>query len=148
MTLVKNHNKKADLLDLHIGQKIKDRRIQIGLSQSKISDKLGITFQQFQKYETGKNRIPVSRLYKLLNILEVSFEYFFIDLNEFLNENNNLNSKNESKNDYADFKEIQKKGSGILNNEILKLNRFFTEIKDKNIRKMAIEIVKIFGRIV
>ena len=66
-----------DPIDKHIGSKIRLRRLEIGWSQSKIGNGLGITFQQVQKYEKGTNRIAASRLYKLAEILGVPITFFF-----------------------------------------------------------------------
>ena len=64
-------------IDRHVGSRIRARRIQLGYSQTAIADKLGLTFQQVQKYERGYNRVSASRLYDLTKILGVETEYFF-----------------------------------------------------------------------
>lgn len=71
---------KPTTLDRHIGKRIKIRRSLMGLSQANLGKRLNITFQQIQKYETGKNRVAASRLYEIARVLEVPFEYFFIDV--------------------------------------------------------------------
>ncbi len=63
--------------DKHVGQRLRERRIVLGLSQSDIARGLGITYQQFQKYETGFNRISAGRLYGCAQLLDVPPEYFF-----------------------------------------------------------------------
>ncbi len=63
--------------DRHVGQRIRERRIVLGLSQTKLADGLGITFQQIQKYENGHNRIAAGRLYGCAQLLGVRPEYFF-----------------------------------------------------------------------
>jgi transcriptional regulator with XRE-family HTH domain len=68
---------KSHEIEKHVGKKIKLFRQLKGLSQSEIAVHLGITFQQFQKYESGKNRIPVSRLIKLAEIFNVNMTVFF-----------------------------------------------------------------------
>ncbi len=69
--------RKPDPIDILVGQKIKHRRLLKGLTQQKISDVLGITFQQLQKYEKGTNRVSASRLYHMAKILECPIGYFF-----------------------------------------------------------------------
>jgi transcriptional regulator with XRE-family HTH domain len=69
----------ADPMDLHVGWRLKMRRTILGLSQEKLAEKLGITFQQVQKYERGQNRISASRLYHLSQLLQVEISYFFQD---------------------------------------------------------------------
>lgn len=63
--------------DVHIGGRIRARRVEMGLSQTGLADKLGITFQQVQKYESGANRISGSRLWEACNALDVEPNYFF-----------------------------------------------------------------------
>jgi transcriptional regulator with XRE-family HTH domain len=64
-------------IDQHIGQRVRERRLLLGLSQSVLADGLGITFQQLQKYEKGHNRIAAGRLYGCAQLLEVPPEFFF-----------------------------------------------------------------------
>lgn len=64
-------------MDVHIGNRIHMRRIMIGLSQEKLGERLGITFQQVQKYEKGTNRIGAGRLQEVADILGVQIRYFF-----------------------------------------------------------------------
>ena len=65
------------VVDKFVGHKLRARRIIMGLSQAYVADKLGLVFQQIQKYEKGTNRIGASRLYNLALILEVKINYFF-----------------------------------------------------------------------
>ena len=69
-------------VDRVIGQKVRDRRILLGLSQEKLADGLGITFQQVQKYERGSNRISAGRLYAIAQALEVDIAWFFEGLDQ------------------------------------------------------------------
>jgi transcriptional regulator with XRE-family HTH domain len=64
-------------LDKHVGQKLKQRRLTMGLTQSSLGELVGMTFQQVQKYERGMNRIGASRLYEIASRLKVSLNYFF-----------------------------------------------------------------------
>jgi len=64
-------------IDKHIGQRVRERRIVLGLSQTVLADGLGISFQQLQKYETGFNRIGAGRLYGCAELLGVRPEHFF-----------------------------------------------------------------------
>ncbi|MEM6603629.1 MAG: helix-turn-helix transcriptional regulator [Pseudomonadota bacterium] len=70
-------SRKTEELDRHIGLRLKMRRVLLGFSQDELAQKLGITFQQVQKYEKAMNRISASRLYEIAKNLEVSFDYFF-----------------------------------------------------------------------
>jgi transcriptional regulator with XRE-family HTH domain len=69
--------KAATAVDAHVGQKIRARRILLGMSQTDVADALGITFQQIQKYEKGANRVGASRLQQISDALGVSPFYFF-----------------------------------------------------------------------
>ncbi len=69
-----------DDIDIRAGQIIAALRKKQGLSQKAVADKLGITFQQLQKYETAGNRISVSRFYHILKVLDVSFDSIFTEL--------------------------------------------------------------------
>ncbi len=70
-------------IDRHIGQRVRERRIVLGLSQTVLADGLGITFQQIQKYEKGSDRIAAGRLYGCAELLGVRPEYFFRGLEGF-----------------------------------------------------------------
>ncbi|MBP02471.1 MAG: hypothetical protein CMM25_06655 [Rhodospirillaceae bacterium] len=68
-----------NLLDIHLGQRLKTQRQAQKLSQKELGVRIGVTFQQLQKYESGKNRISASRLYAISQILNCSISYFFMD---------------------------------------------------------------------
>ncbi|MGA0924534.1 MAG: helix-turn-helix domain-containing protein, partial [Lutimaribacter sp.] len=65
------------LVDIHVGQRLKHLRVLRGLTQTDVAEGLGISFQQVQKYELGRNRISASKLYELGRILAVQPGYFF-----------------------------------------------------------------------
>lgn len=69
-----------DPIDIHVGQRLKARRVGLRISQSEIGKSLDVTFQQIQKYENGANRIGASNLYKLARALNVDVSYFFDEL--------------------------------------------------------------------
>lgn len=69
-------------VDMHVGSRIRLRRQLMKMSQEKLGDELGVTFQQVQKYERGANRVGASRLYRLSRVLEVPVQFFFEDLND------------------------------------------------------------------
>jgi transcriptional regulator with XRE-family HTH domain len=71
------HKKSPGPIDRRIGNRVRSRRITIGMSQEKLGDALGLTFQQIQKYEKGANRIGASRLLQIGHILGVGIEFFF-----------------------------------------------------------------------
>ncbi|MBX2854150.1 MAG: helix-turn-helix domain-containing protein [Rhodobacteraceae bacterium] len=72
----------ANEIDAHVGKKLRQRRWMLGLTQQQLGDRIGIKFQQVQKYETGQNRIAASRLWELARATEVDIAYFFEGLGE------------------------------------------------------------------
>jgi transcriptional regulator with XRE-family HTH domain len=64
-------------VDEHIGRRVRERRLEIGMSQEHLAELLGVTFQQIQKYEKGVNRVAASRLYDMTGALDVDIAYFF-----------------------------------------------------------------------
>ena len=67
-------------VDIHVGARLRQRRHLVGLSQSKLGESVGLTFQQIQKYERGTNRISSSRLYEFAKVLAVPVSYFFDEM--------------------------------------------------------------------
>ena len=69
--------RKPDGVDKHVGERVRLRRIMLKMSQTELGNKIGVTFQQLQKYEKGANRIGASRLYQMAQILNVPPGFFF-----------------------------------------------------------------------
>lgn len=69
-------------INKHIGKRIKKRRIELGLSQRSLGDRMGITFQQVQKYENGLNGVSTERLFQMAENLKIPVIYFFVGLDE------------------------------------------------------------------
>ena len=69
-------------VDAHVGKRIRHRRWMVGMTQQQLADKVGIKFQQIQKYETGMNRVSASRLWDVAEALGVTISFFFEGLNE------------------------------------------------------------------
>ncbi len=69
--------RKADMVDKHVGSRIRERRRELHISQQEISSILGVSYQQLQKYENGNNRISAGRLFLLAHILKVEVGYFY-----------------------------------------------------------------------
>src|SRR6201987_3522514 len=67
-------------IDVHVGARIRQRRTLLGMSQEKLGEAIGLTFQQVQKYERGANRVGASRLYDLSRVLDVPGAYFFEEM--------------------------------------------------------------------
>ncbi len=69
-------------VDAHVGKRVRHRRWMIGMTQQQLADKVGIKFQQIQKYETGMNRVSASRLWDIADAMGVTISFFFEGLNE------------------------------------------------------------------
>lgn len=70
-----------DPVDTHVGSRLRLRRTMLGLSQTELANKVGLTFQQVQKYEAGANRVSASRLFHIAEALGVPVSFFFDDMN-------------------------------------------------------------------
>ncbi len=68
-------------VDVHVGQRVRQRRWMVGMTQQQLGNKVGIKFQQIQKYETGTNRVSASRLWDIAAALDVPVSFFFEGLN-------------------------------------------------------------------
>ncbi|MEM6728503.1 MAG: helix-turn-helix transcriptional regulator [Pseudomonadota bacterium] len=69
-------------VDVHVGKRIRHRRWMVGMTQQQLAEKVGIKFQQIQKYETGMNRVSASRLWDIAETLTVPVSFFFVGLDE------------------------------------------------------------------
>ena len=74
--------------NIHLGKKLRMRRLSLGLTQTKVADAINVTFQQIQKYEKGTNGVSSSRLLQLANFLKVPITYFYEDYVDYKAENN------------------------------------------------------------
>ncbi len=71
---------KPNPIDVHVGFRVRQRRTLLGLSQTKLAEAIGLTFQQVQKYERGTNRIGSSRMFQIARVLDVPVAYFFEEM--------------------------------------------------------------------
>ena len=119
-------------IDKHVGSRVRMRRMMLGMSQEKLGDALGLTFQQVQKYEKGTNRIGASRLQHISHILQVPVAFFF---------------------EGAPHVPGQPKGSGdapspayvsdfLASSDGLALTKAFTRIKEPKLRRRIVDLVK------
>jgi DNA-binding XRE family transcriptional regulator len=69
--------RKSDWIDVHLGVRLRQRRVLLGITQEALAQRIGISFQQMQKYETGENRISAARLFRLSQLLDVPVTWFF-----------------------------------------------------------------------
>ena len=82
MTQETTSRKSPNPIDVHVGRRVRIRRVLSGMSQTALAEGLGLTFQQLQKYESGANRISASRLWQIGEILDVPIAWFFFGLGD------------------------------------------------------------------
>jgi transcriptional regulator with XRE-family HTH domain len=124
--------KQANPIDAQVGNRVRLRRMLVGMSQEKLGEMLGLTFQQVQKYEKGVNRIGAGRLYQVANILGVPISYFYEDVSE--REPDGLLPAN----DHATPPVMEL----LSSNEGLQLALAFMRIREAKVRKRVLELVK------
>lgn len=126
-------------IDVHVGSRVRLRRTLLGMSQEKLGEAIGLTFQQVQKYERGSNRIGASRLFDLARVLDVSVGFFFDDMSEDVA----ARSPGQSKGSPAEAVEVGR--SPMAKRETLELVRAYYKIHDAAVRKRLFEMVKALG---
>lgn len=131
----KDNKKKPNPTDIHVGGRIRLRRNMLGMSQEKLGENLGITFQQIQKYEKGTNRVGASRLQAIASILGVPVSFFFEDVPGLDTASRGF-AEDSSTSLAVDF---------CTSPEGLQLNRAFVRIQDVKIRRRIIDLVKSLG---
>lgn len=130
------NKKKPNPIDIHVGSRIRLRRTMLGMSQEKLGDSLGITFQQIQKYEKGTNRVGASRLQNISAILSVPVAFFFEDAPGDPSTGQPGLSETSGSNYVVDF---------LSSSEGLQLNRAFVKIQDPKVRRKIVDLVKALG---
>ena len=124
--------KKPNPIDIHVGSRVRLRRTMLGMSQEKLGEHLGITFQQIQKYEKGANRIGASRLQQIARVLNTPVAFFFEDAPGQQPPAAGF-AETESPDYVVDF---------LSSSEGLQLNRAFVKIKDAKVRRKIVEMVR------
>ncbi|OYV32762.1 MAG: transcriptional regulator [Rhodospirillales bacterium 20-64-7] len=130
-------------IDIHVGSRVRLRRTLLGMSQERLGDALGLTFQQVQKYERGVNRVGASRLFDISRVLDVPISYFFDDMPEGMSETPVSGPRGRM---YG-FAEAQEPFSaGVDDNmskrETLELVRAYYRITDPAVRKRVFDLLK------
>ena len=119
-------------VDAHVGGRVRLRRMVIGMSQDKLGELLGLTFQQVQKYEKGVNRIGASRIFELSRILDVPIHYFFEDFDAATNQSYG----------FAETKGDDSVMQLLRTPEGVELCRYFAEIREAKVRKRVLDLVR------
>jgi transcriptional regulator with XRE-family HTH domain len=118
-------------IDIHVGSRVRLRRQLLKMSQEKLGEELGVTFQQVQKYERGANRVGASRLYRLSRVLDVPVQYFF----EGMGEKSAVTGMAEDDQTPIVYDFIQS-SDGVA------LAEAFSRIRDIKVRRRILELVR------
>ena len=131
----KSDTGRPDPVDSHVGSRVRLRRTLLGMSQGKLGNAVGLTFQQIQKYERGLNRIGSSRLYQFCKVLDVPVSFFFDEMPGDMGSQPSLASQVQQ----ATYDE------NMSRRETLELVRAYYKIDNRNTRKRIYELVKAVG---
>ena len=128
-------SRRANPVDVHVGSRVRLRRMLLGMSQEKLGEHLGLTFQQVQKYEKGINRIGASRLFDLSQVLGVPVQFFYEEL--AVSGAAGAGFGERPAESYA----VEFLGS----REGLELNKAFARITDSKVRRSIVDLVRAFA---
>ena len=129
-------SRRANPIDVHVGARVRLRRMLLGMSQEKLGEHLGLTFQQIQKYEKGINRIGASRLFDLSQVLGVPVQFFYEEL-AVGGAHGTAGFAERPAESYA----VEFLGS----REGLELNKAFARISDPRVRRSIVDLVRAFA---
>lgn len=124
--------RRPDSVDAHVGSRVRQQRLVLGMSQHELAKKLGLTFQQVQKYERGANRIGAGRLYKLSKILGVPITYFYAD----------MEGSEDATREMGALEDAMPSTPNSMRREVLELLRSYYDINDENIRTSVRNFLK------
>jgi transcriptional regulator with XRE-family HTH domain len=125
--------KSPNPIDTHVGSRVRMRRMMLGMSQEKLGEHLGITFQQIQKYEKGTNRIGASRLQHIATVLQVPVSFFFEDA---------PSTPTEQPTGFSEDRPAAYVTSFLTSSEGLALNRAFVRIKNGQLRRRIVDLIE------
>ncbi|MDQ7250411.1 helix-turn-helix domain-containing protein [Dongia sedimenti] len=123
-------------VDVHVGNRIRQRRTLLGMSQTHLAEQIGLTFQQVQKYERGTNRVSASRLFDLGRVLDVPIKHFFVEMSAHVEEQSPrrlLGTAPRLPDDELD---------PMVRRETLELVRAYYRIEDPVLRKRLTDLVR------
>jgi transcriptional regulator with XRE-family HTH domain len=131
----KSDTGRPDPVDAHVGSRVRLRRTLLGMSQEKLGNAVGLTFQQIQKYERGLNRIGSSRLYQFSKVLDVPVSFFFDEMPGNMGSQPSLAGQVES----------AAHDENMSRRETLELVRAYYKIDNRNTRRRIYELIKAVG---
>jgi transcriptional regulator with XRE-family HTH domain len=129
-------------VDVHVGRQLRLRRVMLGMSQERLAEAIGVTFQQIQKYERGANRISASRLWDLSVILGRSVDFFYKDMDASVAGASPRNlSRGETPETILE-PSVSDENEQMYNRETLNLLRAYHAIKDPHVRRRICDLAK------
>jgi len=131
----------AHPIDVHVGSRIRLRRTLLGLSQKRLGELIGLTFQQVQKYERGSNRVGASRLYDLSRVLDVPMSFFFEDMSEDAPPKPTRKGRGAAE----ERGEFDGAKAPIAKRETLELVRAYYRIDDPSVRQRVFDLIRSMG---
>jgi len=131
----RSNSRRANPIDKHVGERVRMRRMLLGMSQERLGEKLGLTFQQVQKYEKGVNRIGASRLFDLAQVLGVPIQYFYDSMSSAV-------SGHLSAPGFADKPGDTYVADFLSSRDSVELNKAFARITDARIRRSIVDMVR------
>jgi transcriptional regulator with XRE-family HTH domain len=123
--------KQANPVDAHVGHRVRLRRMLVGMSQERLGELLGLTFQQVQKYEKGINRIGAGRLFEVAGILGVPISFFYEDA-----------ESGATAGGFAEEKEPPPVMEFLSSGDGLQLSLAFMRIKNAKVRRRLVDLVR------
>ena len=132
-------------IDTHVGARIRLRRTLLGMSQERLGEALGLTFQQVQKYERGANRVGASRLFDLSRVLDVPISFFFDDMPEALAGIHGSGHMTRATGGFAERQEAFGTDEALNRRETLELVRAYYRITEPSVRKRVFDLIKSMG---
>ena len=124
-------SRNPNAIDGHVGKRLRMRRIMLRMSQEMLAAKLGVTFQQVQKYEKGTNRVSASRLHAVAHILQVPVQFFFEGLPEIKGAGKGRQDTSHSFT--SDF---------LASSDGLVIAKAFTQLKNRKLRRLVAQMMK------
>ncbi len=137
--VVEKGSRRANPLDLHVGSRVRLQRMLLGMSQEKLGEQLGLTFQQIQKYEKGINRIGASRLFELARVLGVSVEFFYEDAPGTAS---GYKAQTASAGGFSERPADRYVVDFLSSREGVELNKAFVKITDPKVRRSIVDLVR------
>lgn len=131
-------SRRPNPIDIHVGSRVRLQRMLRGISQERLGEQLGLTFQQIQKYEKGVNRIGASRLFDLANVLGVPVQFFYDEAPAGEGRTSPQPGMAEPSSDSYVFEFLNTR-------EGLELNRAFARITDPKVRRAVLDLVRAMG---